>query len=55
MPNKRTREEVAKALEVKGFAKKGNASVIATSLTQRVKKNSLKGVKSPEGLICWTE
>jgi len=55
LPNKRTREEVAKALKAKGLRVKGNNGVIATTLTRRVKKGKLKANKSADGWVYWTE
>jgi len=54
-PNKRTREDVAKALETKGLRTKGRAGVIATTLTRRVKKGKLKAIKGVDGWVYWTE
>lgn len=55
LPNKRTREDVAKALETKGLRTKGNAGVIATTLTRRVKKGKLSAIKGVDGWLYWTE
>ena len=55
LPNKRTREEVAKALEAKGVRVKGNAGVMLTTLTRRVKKGKLKANKGSQGWVYWTE
>jgi len=55
LPNKRTREDVAKALETKAISTKGNAGIIANTLTRRVKKGALKGTKGPDGWVYWTE
>lgn len=54
-PNKRTRENVTKALEAKGLSTKGKERRIADSLSRRVKKGVLKAVKSQEGWVYWTE
>lgn len=55
LPNKRTREEVMKALKAKGLRVKGNASVIATTLSRRMKKGQLKGLKDSSGWVYWTD
>jgi uncharacterized protein (DUF362 family) len=55
LPNKRTREDVAKVLEARAISTKGNAGVIANTLTRRVKKGVLKGTKGPDGWVYWTE
>ena len=55
LPNKRTRKDVTKALEAMGISTKGNAGVIATTLTRRVGKGKLKAAKDPDGWVYWTE
>ena len=55
LPNKRTREDVTKALEARAISTKGNAGIIANTLTRRVKKGVLKAVKGPDGWVYWTE
>ncbi len=55
LPNKRTREEVAKALEARGIRVKGNVDVMVTTLTRRVKKGKLKAEKDSDGWVYWTE
>ena len=55
LPNRRTREDVAKALEARAISTRGNAGVIANTLTRRVKKGVLKAVKGPDGWVYWTE
>lgn len=55
LPNKRTREDVAKALEARGLSTEGKEGRIANSLTRRVKKGVLKAAKGPEGWVYWTE
>lgn len=55
LPNKRTREDVVKALEAKGLPTEGKESRIANSLTRRVKKGVLKAAKGPDGWVYWTE
>ncbi len=53
--HKRTRENVEEALESRGIATEGRSSVIHNTLTRRVKKGILKGMKGPEGWVFWTE
>jgi len=55
LPNKRTREDVAKALEGRAISTKGKEGRIANSLSRRVKKGVLKAAKSPDGWVYWTE
>ena len=55
LPNERTREDVAKALEARAISTKGKESRIANSLARRVKKGVLKATKGPDGWIYWTE
>lgn len=55
LPNRRTREEVKKALENKSIQTKGYTGVIATTLARKVKKGVLKATKNPDGWIYWTE
>jgi len=55
LPNKRTIEDVAKALEARGLSTKGKEGKIANSLARRVKKGVLRAAKDPEGWIYWTE
>jgi len=55
LPNKRTRVDVAKALEARAISTKGNASIIANTLTRRAKKGVLKAAKGPAGWVYWTE
>ena len=54
-PNKRTIEDVAKALEAKGLSPKGKEGKIANSLARRVKKGVLKKSKASNGWVYWTE
>ena len=54
-PNKRTRREIAAALEKMGTSTKGNSAVISTTLTRRVKKGKLRATKEADGWIYWTE
>ena len=54
-PNKRTIEDVVKALKAKGLSTKGKEGKIASSLTRRVKKGVLKKTKVSNGWIYWTE
>jgi len=55
LPKKRTREDVAKALEAKEISTKGNMNVIVTTLNRRIKKGVLKGIREPDGWVYWTE
>lgn len=55
MPNKKTRKDVARALEAMGISAKGNAGAVATTLTRRVRKDKLKAAKEPDGWVYWTE
>jgi hypothetical protein len=55
LPNKRTREEVAEALEARAISTKGSTGIIANTLARRVKKRVLKGVRAPEGWTYWTD
>ena len=55
LANKRTREDVAKALESRGIATEGKEGRIANSLSRRVKKGVLKAAKGADGWVYWTE
>jgi uncharacterized protein (DUF362 family) len=55
MPNKRTREDVKKALKAKSISVEGNMNLVVTTLTRRVKKGVLKAVNGSDGWIYWTE
>ena len=55
LPDKKTRKDVAKALEARGISTKGNAAIIATTLTRRVRKGKLEGAKDTDGWVYWTE
>lgn len=55
MPNKRTREDVKKALKAKSIPVEGNMNLVVTTLTRRVKKGVLKAVNGSDGWIYWTE
>lgn len=55
MPNKRTRQDVAKALEARGLSTIGKENRIAKSLSRRVKKGVLKATKGANGWVYWTE
>jgi len=54
LPNKRTREDVRKALKAKSVPVEGNMNLVVTTLKRRVKKGKLKSKKGPEGWIYWT-
>ncbi len=55
LPNKRKREDVAKALESRAISTKGKEGRIAKSLSRRVKKGVLKAAKGLDGWVYWTE
>ena len=55
LPNKRTRKDVAEALEARGLSTEGKEQKIADSLSRRVKKGVLKSDKTPDGWVYWTE
>lgn len=55
MPNKRTKEDVKKALKAKSIPVEGNMNLVVTTLTRRVKKGVLKTVNGSDGWIYWTE
>ena len=55
LPNKRTRRDVVKAFEARGIPTKGNAGLITTTLTRRVRKSKLKTAKELGGWVYWTE
>jgi len=54
-PNKRTLEQVVKALESKGLSTKGKEDKVAGFLARRVKKEVLKKSKVSSGWVYWTE
>ena len=54
-PNKRTIQDVIRAVEARGLSTKGNERKIANSLTRRVKKGALKKSKTSNGWVYWTE
>ena len=53
-PNKRTIEDVVKALDARGLPTKGKETKIADNLARRVKKGILKKHKTPNGQVYWT-
>ena len=53
-PNKRTMEDVVKALEARGLPTKGKETKIADNLARRVKKGILKKHKTQNGQVYWT-
>ncbi|MDH5481862.1 MAG: DUF362 domain-containing protein [Candidatus Bathyarchaeota archaeon] len=55
LPNKRTREDIRKALKAKSVPVEGNMNLVVATLTRRVKKGMLEAKKEPEGWIYWTE
>jgi uncharacterized protein (DUF362 family) len=55
LPNKKTVDDVAKALEAKGLSTNIMKTKITDSLTRRVKKGVLKKAKNQGGWVYWTE
>jgi uncharacterized protein (DUF362 family) len=55
LPHKKTREDVAKALEARGIPAKDKKNEIEGILARRVKREVLKAAKDPEGWVYWTE
>jgi uncharacterized protein (DUF362 family) len=55
LPNKRTREDVEKALKAKSVPVEGNMNLVITTLTRRVTSGMLKAKQETEGWIYWTE
>jgi uncharacterized protein (DUF362 family) len=55
LPNKRTREDVKKALKARSVPVEGNMNLVITTLTRRVKKGVLKAKKGSEGWTYWAE
>ena len=55
LPNKRTREDVRKALEARSVPVEGNMNLILTTLKRRIEKGMLKAKNEPEGWTYWTE
>jgi hypothetical protein len=54
LPNKRTREDVKKALKARSVPVEGSMNLVVTTLERRVKKGTLKARKEPEGWTYWT-
>jgi len=54
LPNKRTREDVKKALKARSVPVEGNMNLVVTTLERRVKKGILKAKKEPDGWTYWT-
>jgi hypothetical protein len=54
LPNKRTREDVKKALKTRSVPIEGSMNLVVTTLERRVKKGTLKARKEPEGWTYWT-
>jgi len=54
-PNKRTLEQVVKALEVKGLLTRGKEDNITNALARRVIKGILKRCKLSNQWVYWTE
>lgn len=55
LPNRRTREEVERALEEDDARAKGRSKMIYTNLRRRMKMGRLKGAKGPDGWSYWRE
>jgi hypothetical protein len=55
LPNKRTREDVRKALKARSVPVEDNMNLVVTTLTRRVKKGTLKAANGSDGWIYWTE
>jgi hypothetical protein len=53
-PNKRTIEDVVRALKAQGLATEGKETKIADILARRVKRGILKKHKTPNGQAYWT-
>jgi len=54
LPNKRTREDVRKALKTRSVPVEGHMNLVVSALERRVKKGMLKAGKDPEGWTYWT-
>lgn len=55
LPHRRTREDVIRAFAANGISTKGYTSVIATTLTRRVRRDKLKAAKEPSGWVYWID
>lgn len=55
LPNRRTRDDIKKALQAKSIQTEGKASMIATTLTRKAKKGVLKASESSNGWVYWAE
>ena len=55
LPNKRTREDVKRALKSRGVPAEDHMDLVVTTLTRRVKKGALKTAQGPDGWVYWTE
>ena len=55
LPNKRTMNDVIRALEARGMSAKGMEDKIADALARRVKRGILKAAKGPDGWNYWTQ
>jgi hypothetical protein len=55
IPNKRTKDDVARALEAKGMSTKGKQDNISRILALRVKRGILKMAKTQGGSVYWAE
>jgi hypothetical protein len=55
LPNKRTREDLMKALKTRSVPVEGNTNLVITTLTRRIKKGIVKAERRPDGWTYWTE
>jgi len=55
LPNRRTIDDIKKALQAKSIQTEGKASMIATTLTRKAKKGVLKASESSNGWVYWAE
>lgn len=55
LPNRRTRDDIKKALQAKSIQTEGKAGMIATTLTRKVKKGVLKASENSDGWVYWAE
>ena len=55
LPNRRTVDDIIKALETKGLVTQGKKDKIAAALARRVKKGALRSSKDAEKRLYWTE
>jgi hypothetical protein len=55
LPNKRTINDVIRALEARGMSTKGKEDRIMNALARRVKRGILEADKGPNGWNYWTQ